>query len=135
MAQPTIATRLQRKFLVMSRDQALLVQLREQMSPGWEMVAITDLEQAGGWQDLLLYRFLLLDLDETEAFDPLDVMHSIRMEHQLQIAVFCFGGSRMIRDSMRVARADRFFERDQIAAALPQFLEQYGWGGSPNRND
>lgn len=127
MAQPTIEKRLQRKFIVMSCDERLLAQLRAALPAGWEMAATTDLNEVGGWSEILLYRFLLLDLDET-AFDPLEVMQTLRTELMLQTAVFCFGGSAGLRDAMRLARADRFFERDEIVRVLPQFLAQYGWG-------
>lgn len=130
MAQPTIERRLERKFIVMTRDEALLAQLRAQLTPGWELIPAVDLAALGEWNDILLYRFLLLDLDETDAFDPIDVMRAIRMEYMLQIAVFCFGGDRDVRDEMRLSRADRFYERTQIAQVLPEFLRQYGWGGA-----
>lgn len=129
MAQPTIAQRLERKFILMTADAEIRAAVAGQVPPGWEMVSVTDLDEIGGWSDILLYRFLLLDLDEMTAFDPLDVIRAVRMEHQINIAVFCFGGDRDIRDEMRLNRADRFYERDQIVAMVPQFLEQYGWGG------
>ena len=129
MAQPTIARRLERKFILMTTDEAIRAAIAAQVPSGWEMVSVTDLDEIGAWSEILLYRFLLLDLDEVDAFDPLDVIRALRMEHQINIAVFCFGGDRDIRDEMRLNRADRFYERDQIAAMVPQFLEQYGWGG------
>lgn len=128
MAAPTIADRLARRFLVMSTDTGLKAQLRAQVSKGWEMVEITALDEAGDWNEILLYRFLLLDLDESVAFDPIDVIRTVRMEYLLQIGVFCFGGDADVRDEMRLSRADRFYERDQIVTMLPQFLAQYGWG-------
>mgnify|MGYP000450994979 CR=1 FL=1 len=131
MAQPTIERRLERKFIVMTRDEALLAALRAQLTPEWELVPVLDLAALGEWNDILLYRFLLLDLDETDAFDPIDVIRAIRMEYMLQIAVFCFGGDRAVRDEMRLARADRFYERAQIAQMLPKFLRQYSWGAAP----
>lgn len=129
MAQPTIARRLQRKFIVMSRDAALIDALRAQVPPGWEMVVTTELDTLGDWNELLLYRFLLLDLDEHEAFDPLAVVQALRNEHMVQLAVLCFGGDRQGRDALRRARADRFYERGEMVAVLPVFLQQYGWGG------
>lgn len=127
MAQPTIEKRLQRRFIVMSADAAMIESLRAQVPAGWEMVVTTDLDALGDWGEILLYRFLLLDLDEIDAFDPLDVIRAIRTEHMLQIAVFCFGGDSELRDEMRLARADRFFDRGEMAAMLPQFLDQYSW--------
>lgn len=125
---PTIADRLRRRFIVMSQDAAAIGALRAQTPAGWEMVVVTDLASLGDWNDILLFRFLLLDLDEVDAFDPLDVIREIRTQLMLQIAVFCFGGDGAMRDEMRMARADRFYERDEIAAKLPQFLAQYAWG-------
>lgn len=127
MAGPTIAARLKRRFLLMTTDEALREALRACVPADWEMAAITSLDEAGEWNEILLYRFLLLDLDETRAFDPIDVIRTLRMEYLLQIAVLCFGGDADIQDEMRMSRADRFYTRDQIVTVLPQFLAQYGW--------
>ncbi len=127
MARPTIAARLKRRFLLMTTDGALRERLMAQVPADWEMVVITSLEEAGGWDEILLYRFLLLDLDEVEAFDPIDVIRTLRMEYLLQIAVLCFGGDADIQDEMRLSRADRFYTREEIVTVLPQFLAQYAW--------
>ncbi len=129
MAEPTIELRLERKFILMSADPEMENTLAQQVPAGWEMVRVSDLEQLGDWNDILLYRFLLLDLDEIDAFDPLDVIHQLRREYMLNIAVFCFGGDEALVGEMRMARADRFFGREEVVERLPQFLEQYGWGG------
>ncbi len=129
MSEPTIERRLQRKFILMSADPEMRRQVAELAGEDWETVTITDLEEIGDWHEILLHRFLLLDLDEVEAFDPLDVINLLRREYMLNIAVFCFGGDGDIRDEMRMARADRFFDRDELLAMLPEFLKQYGWGG------
>jgi len=129
LSEPTIERRLQRKFILMSADSTMRAQVAELAGEEWEMVAITDLEEIGDWHEILLHRFLLLDLDEVDAFDPLDVIHLLRREYMLNIAVFCFGGDEDIRDEMRVARADRFFDSDELLAMLPEFFKQYGWGG------
>lgn len=129
MVEPTIERRLQRKFILMTRDDALRQSLAAQVPEDWEMVSVDDLQEIGDWHEILLHRFLLIDLDEYDAFDPLDVIHLLRREYLVNIAVFCFGGARDIRDEMRMARADRFFDRDAIAARLPVFLQQHGWGG------
>lgn len=128
MAEPTIERRLQRKFILMTRDETMRQALAAQVPEDWEMVCVSELEAIGDWHEILLYRFLLLDLDEIDAFDPLDIIHLLRREYMLNIAVFCFGGDVEIRDEMRMARADRFFEREEIVAMLPAFLQQYGWG-------
>ena len=127
MASPTIAARLKRRFLLMTTDVALRERLMAQVPADWEMVVITSLEEAGDWDEILLYRFLLLDLDEVEAFDPIDVIRTLRMEYLLQIAVLCFGGDADIQDEMRLSRADRFYTREEIVTVLPQFLAQYAW--------
>ena len=127
MASPTIAARLKRRFLLMTTDGALRERLMAQVPADWEMVVITSLEEAGDWDEILLYRFLLLDLDEVEAFDPIDVIRTLRMEYLLQIAVLCFGGDADIQDEMRLSRADRFYTREEIVTVLPQFLAQYAW--------
>ncbi len=127
MATPTIAARLRRRFLLMTTDVAVRERLQAQVPTDWEMVAITSLDEAGDWNEILLYRFLLLDLDEVEAFDPIDVIRTLRMEYLLQIAVLCFGGDTDIQDEMRMSRADRFYAREEIVAVLPQFLAQYAW--------
>jgi hypothetical protein len=127
MAGPTIAARLKRRFLLMTNDVAMREQLKAQVPADWEMVAITSLDEAGEWSEILLYRFLLLDLDEVEAFDPIDVIRTLRMEYLLQIAVLCFGGDADIQDEMRMSRADRFYKREEIVTVLPQFLAQYAW--------
>lgn len=128
MAEPTIAQRLRRRFVLMSTDPAIETALRGQVPDGWDMVCITDLDEAGDWHDVLMFRFLLLDLDETNAFDPLDVIGILRVRHMVNIPVFCFGGDEDLRDEMRLSRADRFLERTEIPAMLPRFLEQYRWG-------
>jgi hypothetical protein len=129
MSEPTIERRLQRRFVLMSADGDMVQRLQRRVPEGWEMVTVTDVDDLGDWHELLLYRFLLLDLDELDAFDPLDVIRVIRTQYQINLAVFCFGGDEDLQDEMRLSRADRFFSRDEIADRLPQFLEQYGWGG------
>jgi hypothetical protein len=50
------------------------------------------------------------------------------MQYQINLPVFCFGGDQDIQDEMRLSRADRFFDRDEMITRLPDFLEQYRWG-------
>ena len=129
MTEPTIAARLQRKFILMSNDATLHDALQAALPSGWEMVATLDLESLGTFDQILLYRFVFLDLDcVTEQFDPQDAIRQIRMEWMLNVAIFCFGGSDEERDQARLNRADRFFERDEAAARLEQFCHQYRWG-------
>lgn len=131
MAIPTIEARLRRRFVVMSGDCGLVAALRQATPRGWEMEEALDLDALGGFQDILLHRFILLDLDEREAFDPLEVIRRIRGDYLLNVPVLCFGGSAQARDEARLARADRFFERGEIVGKLSAFCEQFGWGGTP----
>jgi len=129
MATPSIESRLKRRFIVMSGDRGIVAELRDAMPAGWEMTEALGLDAVGGFQDVLQHRFILLDLDEREAFDPVEVIRQVRTEHMLNVAIFCFAGAPDVRDEARLARADRFFEREEIAAKLPLFCEQFGWGG------
>ena len=127
MAIPTIDSRLQKKLIVMTRDEVLLTTLQAGLPAGWEMVVTLDLEDLGGFQDVLQHRFILLDLDEYDAFDPLDVIRMVRMELMLNVPIFCFGGEPDVRDEARLSRADRFFERDEIVSKMQLFCQQYEW--------
>jgi hypothetical protein len=129
MAQPTIASRLRRRYLLMSCDTGLESQLHAALPEKWEMIVVTALDEMGGFEEILQHRFMLLDLDEAEAFDPLEVLRELRVELMLNLPVFCFGGDQNLRDAARLARADRFFERDEIVGKVPGFCVQYGWGG------
>ncbi len=128
MAEPTIEARMQRRYILMTTDQDMLARFRALTPEGWTAVVVTDLEDLGAWNELLLHRFLVMDLDEFDAFDPLDVIRILRREHQINIPVFCFGGDEDIQDEMRLARADRFFSREEMLEMLPRFFEQYRWG-------
>ena len=128
MATPTIEARRQRKFIVMSTDQALLGVLRAALPDGWQLVETLDLDELGEFQDILLHRFMLLDLDDYEVFDPLDVIRTVRMEYMLNVPIFCFGGAPDVRDEARLSRADRFFERNEMVEKMSLFCHQYRWG-------
>lgn len=127
MTGPTIASRLRRRCIVMSGDAALVTCLRSVLPSDWELEQTGDLSALGDYDEILQYRFLLLDLDEREAFDPLDTVRAVRTELMLNLPIFCFGGTAEIRDKARLARADRFFERGEVAARLGQFCDQFGW--------
>ncbi|MCZ7565211.1 MAG: hypothetical protein M5U08_16720 [Burkholderiales bacterium] len=129
MSAPTIASRLRRRCVLMTRDAALERALRDRLPPGWEMATTTAPASLGGFEEILQYRFLLLDLDEAGAFDPIDVLRELRVDLMLNVPVFCFGGGAAARDAARLARGDRFFDRAEIVERLPVFCEQYGWGG------
>ncbi|MGH8672653.1 MAG: hypothetical protein ACREUA_11585, partial [Burkholderiales bacterium] len=127
-AKPSVEARLKRKFILMGGDHALSARLRDALPDGWEMVQSGDLDELGGFQDILLYRFILLDLDEVQAFDPQQVIRTVRMEMMLNVAIFCFGGGPQMRDEARLNRADRFFGREEIVEKMPEFCHQYRWG-------
>lgn len=127
MAHPTPASRLQRRFIVMSGDESLVARLSDALPAGWEMVATCDLETLGGFHEILQYRFILLDLDEHKAFDPIEVISQLRREMMLNIAIICFGGAAGLRAEARLARADRFFERAEAVDKMKLFCGQYGW--------
>ncbi len=90
------------------------------------MQVVTDLAEAGEWSDILLHRFIILDSDDP-GIDAVDTVVRLRTDLMLQVAVFSFGGSVAQRDELRLARADRFYERSQVGQVLPQFFAQYGW--------
>jgi hypothetical protein len=111
----------------MSSDEALRAQAQARLLPGWEMECGVDLEDFGDWQEILLRRFLVLDLDDAAIADPIATIDTLRREYQLNIPVFCFGGDNERRLEARQARADRFFARDEIADRLEDFQKQFGW--------
>ena len=127
MSSPTIELRLQKRFILMTTNTDFQASVQTLVPDDWSMSVITDLDDLGEWNEVLLYRFLLMDLEEFDAFDPLDVIRQIRMQYQINIAVFCFGGDTDIQDEMRLSRADRFFSEDQMLSTLPQYFEQYNW--------
>jgi hypothetical protein len=90
------------------------------------MTRITELGVLGGFADILQYRFLLLDLEDA-AFDPLDLIDTVRRDLMLNIAIVCLGGDPGLRDAARLARADRFFERSAAVDVMQQFCSQYDW--------
>lgn len=129
MTEPTIAARLQRKFILMSNDATFHDAVQAAVPEGWEMVATLDLDSLGTFDQILLYRFIFLDLDAlTDDFDPQDAIRKVRMELMLNVAIFCFGGSEDERDQARLNRADRFFDRHEAVDRLAQFCHQYRWG-------
>jgi len=127
MSDPTIEKRLQKRFILMTTNGEFQAAVKAQIPDDWSLSIVTDLDDLGDWNEILLYRFLTLDLDEIDAFDPLDVIRQIRMQHQINIPVFCFGGESDIQDEMRLSRADRFFSKPQMLSVLPQYFSQYNW--------
>lgn len=105
----------------------MLCTLRAALPEGWTLSALTAFEAAGGFEEVLLHRFIPLDLDAGEAIDPVGQVDALRREMMLNVPVFCFGGSRELRDAARLARADRFFERAEVAARVPDICGQLAW--------
>jgi hypothetical protein len=127
MAAPTIDSRLRRRCICMTDDAALLGSLSSRLPEGWSMTATVDLAEIGGFEDVLQHRFILLDLDVREPLDPVGTIRQVRGDMMLNIPILCFGGAQALRDEARLARADRFFERAEIADRLAAFCEQFGW--------
>lgn len=126
MSTPSLQSRLRRRLILLSSDAALAAQVTQMLPPQWELSVSTALAALGGFADILQHRFLLVDLDD-QAFDPVAAVREVRSTLMLNIPIFAFGGLQALRDQARLARADRFFERGEIVAMLPQFCEQFGW--------
>lgn len=127
MATPTIESRRRRRFILLSNDDALAAPLAAALPERWEMTRAADVEQLGGFEEILQHRFLVLDL-ESGPVDPVAAITTLRRELMLNIAIVCLGGSKATRDAARLARADRFFERAEAVERMRQFCAQYGWG-------
>ena len=127
MTSPTVESRRRRRFILLSTDDTLAAALRAALPEGWEMVVTDDVDTLGGFAEILQHRFILLDLED-RALDPLAAIAHLRRDLMLNVAIFCLGGSQELRDSARLARADRFFERTEAAQRMQQFCTQYGWG-------
>lgn len=126
MVQPTIASRLERKFVLVSSDIVLAQTLEAALPERWQITRTTDPVLLGGFADLLQHRFMLLDLGDAQ-LDVLEVIDTVRRELMLNIAILCLGGDAAQRDAARLARADRFYERDEAVTVMRQFCEQYDW--------
>ncbi|MDA8181142.1 MULTISPECIES: hypothetical protein [Acidithiobacillus] len=124
---PSISDRMRKRFILMASDPELRAVVATTTPEGWEMTEATDLDDLGDWQEVLLHRFMLLNLDDPEIADPIELIDTLRREYQLNIAVFCLGGSQERRDAARSVRADRFFDRDVGLQRLPEFFAQFGW--------
>lgn len=116
---PTVGDRLKRRLIVLSEDAGLQREIAQLLPPGWEVTT-----QLGDFAEVLLHRFVILDLDSA---DGVAAVRRIRSEMNLNVPVFCVGGDAAARDAARLARADRFFDRGQLAAVLPEFCESFGW--------
>ena len=127
MAAPTIGARLARRLIVSSADLAFIAAVGRLLPQGWSITPARTAAQVGPFQEVLLHRFALLDLVPAQGYDPLAAVREVRSEMNLNLPIFCFGGDQAARDAARIARADRFFECDEVAAMLPKFCESYGW--------
>jgi len=121
---PTIAARLARKLVLLTADEALGERLEQALPQSWKISRVRRIGELGEFQEVLLHRFVLLDLDAPGA---LETIGEIRGDMMLNIPIFCLGGDQARRDAARLARADRFFARDEIAAMLPKLCQQFAW--------
>ena len=126
MSEPTVASRLQRRCLLLTTEVSLIEELAGAAPAGWRVNVAASPEEAGDFAEILQHRFVLLDLDD-EAIDPLNIISTLRGEMMLNVPVIGLGGSPVLRDAARIARADRFFRRDEAAAVLHQFCMQFDW--------
>jgi hypothetical protein len=118
---------MRKRFILMASDPELHAAVVAGMPEDWEMTEATNLDDLGDWQDVLLHRFMLLNLDDPEIVEPIELIDTLRREYQLNIAIFCLGGSQEQRNAARSARADRFFDRDAGLQRLPEFFALFGW--------
>ena len=123
----TIAARLARRLIVFSIDPALRAEVAGSLPEGWQASYAAGVAEVGEFQEVLLHRFALLDLEPGDGSDPIETVREIRGEMLLNIPIFCVGGDDATRDAARLARADRFFERSELAALLPRLCEGFAW--------
>jgi hypothetical protein len=116
---PTVGDRLKRRLIVLSDDAGLPREVAQLLPSGWDITT-----ELGEFHEVLLHRFVIVDLD---APDAVGAVRRIRSEMNLNVPVFCVGGDAAARDAARLARADRFFGRDELSSMLPQFCESFGW--------
>ena len=123
---PTIKRRMQPGIIVVSTDAALAEELRSEAGEDWRMLVVNGIDEAGDWSDVLLYRFIIMDLENGPP-DPPEEIRRIRQELMINTPVFGVGGSDDIRGRARQEGGDRFFDRDQARAHLPDLLAAFGW--------
>lgn len=127
MTIPTIESRLRRRILVMSPDAGFAQAACGALPEDWSCVQETDLDALGGFGEILQFRFVAVDLDAAEDWDPAEAVRTIRAEFMLNVPVLCFGTDADARDEARMAGADRFFERAEVGAQVRRFCAQFGW--------
>jgi DNA-binding LytR/AlgR family response regulator len=123
----TVAARLVRKVIVFSPDPALRAAVAAALPEGWQASYAASAAEVGEFQQVLLHRFALLDLEAGDGSDPVETVREIRSEMLLNIPIFCVGGDTAARDAARLARADRFFDRSELASLLPRLCEGFAW--------
>lgn len=124
---PTVSRRLERRCIALSDDAEFVREVQAALAADWTLTAVERFDALGGFDEVLLHRFALLDLDAGEALDPVGQLEALRGEMMLNLPVFCFGGPPALRDAARLARADRFFERADLAARVPAICGQFSW--------
>ncbi|MFZ1910153.1 MAG: hypothetical protein WAU52_13820, partial [Burkholderiales bacterium] len=86
---PTIAARLARKLIVFSHDAALREDVARSLPEGWQASYAASASDVGEFQDVLLHRFALLDLEPGDGSDPVETVREIRSGMLLNIPIFC----------------------------------------------
>jgi len=127
MAAPTVESRLRRRILLMTPRAGVADNVRAALPEGWDLVCATEPGAVGGLEELIQFRMVLLDLAAADGWWPVDVVTELRSELLLNVPILCFDGDDQARDEARLARADRFFDRDELMEKLPQFCAQLGW--------
>ena len=127
---------MRRRFILMSCDTQVDADVRAALPDKWEVSTVAALDAIGGFEEIVQYRYMLLDLDEAEAFDPLEILREVRVDLMLNLPDFCFGGTPALRDAARLARADRFLGRDEVTRRMPEFSpNSHGARADPRRRD
>lgn len=119
MAQPTIESRRRRRLLLMSASTHAALALKARVPSGWEVVETLDLDSIGDLAEVLQLRLALIDLDESDVFDPVDAIKCIRAELMVNVPIFGFSGTPTDRDAARMAGADRLLALMSSPFACP----------------
>lgn len=127
MPVPTIESRLQRRALMLSPRCGVVDALRAIFPAGWALECAVDPADVGGFEDVLQFRMVLVDLDLARGWDPVGSIATIRTDMLLNVPVLCFGGDEQARDAARRMGADRFFDFDGLVRHIPEFCTRLGW--------
>ncbi|MDD2750337.1 MAG: hypothetical protein PHX24_09685, partial [Acidithiobacillus sp.] len=63
---PSIDDRMRKRFILMNSDAALRQEVESSIPEKWEMTEATDLDAFDEWQEILLHRFMLLNLEDPQ---------------------------------------------------------------------